>query len=179
MAVGETGDVYTWGRAKEGQLGNGEVRNNALKPVRVEGLRHERVVNGTCGYYHCLAITASGRLYQWGKLHKHVNGADKEYFGMAIGLSGLQSERMKRMVDRSHNAYYAGTFPQYHQQRFLMLGTNVKLQPEQLERRWRSCRVSRISEPSRPTCNRCQNWSPLFRMLRWSKSPLDTLSPLL
>lgn len=109
MAVGETGDVYVWGRAKEGQLGNGEVKPNALKPVRVEELRHERVIGGACGYYHCLAVTASGQLYQWGKLHKHVHGADKEYFGMAIGLSGLQSERMKRMVDRSHNAYYAGT----------------------------------------------------------------------
>jgi len=105
MAVSETGDVYVWGRAKEGQLGNGEVKG-APKPVRVAALRHERVIGGACGYYHCLAFTAGGKLYQWGKLHKH-EGVSKEYFGMAIGLSGLQSERAKRMIDRSHNAYYA------------------------------------------------------------------------
>src|SRR5690606_25683349 len=70
MAVGETGDVYVWGRAKEGQLGNGERKAaNALKPVRVEGLRHERVVAGVCGYNHCLAVTVGGKLYQWGMLH--------------------------------------------------------------------------------------------------------------
>lgn len=109
MAVGETGDVYVWGRAKEGQLGNGERKAaNALKPVRVEGLRHERVVAGVCGYNHCLAVTVGGKLYQWGMLHKHVEGsANKEYFGMAIGLSGLNSDRMKRMVGRSHSTYYA------------------------------------------------------------------------
>lgn len=112
MAVGETGDVYVWGRAKEGQLGNGERKAaNALKPVRVEGLRHERVVAGVCGYNHCLAVTVGGKLYQWGMLHKHVEGsANKEYFGMAIGLSGLNSDRMKRMVGRSHSTYYAGAF---------------------------------------------------------------------
>jgi hypothetical protein len=69
------------------------------------------VVGAACGYYHCLAYTVGGKLYQWGKLHRHIEGPSTEYFGMAIGLSGLGSERMKRMVDRSHSAYYAGAAP--------------------------------------------------------------------
>ncbi len=96
------------------------------------------MIHAVCGYYHNLALTSSGRLYQWytkqnylfdllnffllfclkffvlillpnrGKLFKFVEGEQTEYFGMAVGLSGLQ-QRAKAMIDRSHNQYYAGT----------------------------------------------------------------------
>jgi hypothetical protein len=186
MAVGETGDVYVWGRAKEGQLGNGERKAaNALKPVRVEGLRHERVVAGVCGYNHCLAVTVGGKLYQWGMLHKHVEGsANKEYFGMAIGLSGLNSDRMKRMVGRSHSTYYAGAFffaffvffIIFIMASYICVSCRVVscvrvrwVQRVRRVRSWRSCRACRTSVRSRPTRSPAPKWSPASSTSGWSR----------
>jgi regulator of chromosome condensation len=133
MAISELGDVWMWGRGREGQLAQGDVnsctsvsnrnaphhhktpaspstsppngtsamsvspplthhlysssasiasstsssrslssRCNSALPVRVEGLRHERIVDGSCGSQHCIAISDTGRVYTWGKLHRGV-----------------------------------------------------------------------------------------------------------
>ena len=57
----EFGDVYVWGRGKEGQLGNG-IRENMSTPQLVSALKHERVTDAECGYYHCVALT--GKYYR-------------------------------------------------------------------------------------------------------------------
>ncbi len=41
IAITDFGDIYTWGRGREGQLGHGS-RNNELEPRRVDGLRTSR-----------------------------------------------------------------------------------------------------------------------------------------
>lgn len=58
----------------------------------------------TCGYYHNLAVTDTGRLYQWGKLYKH--DADVKSFGMEVNLPGM-NERRAKLVSKSHQSYYA------------------------------------------------------------------------
>lgn len=76
LAVSELGDVWVWGRGREGQTAQGDAagatqaRANAMVPVRVEGLRHERIVDAVCGSQHCVAVSDTGRVYTWGKLHR-------------------------------------------------------------------------------------------------------------
>lgn len=52
----EYGDLYTWGRGFEGQLGHGD-RDNSAVPRAVEKLAHERIVRAHCGHAHTLALT--------------------------------------------------------------------------------------------------------------------------
>lgn len=37
--------------------------------MQVEALANETVVSVACGAYHSLAVTSSGRLYEWGLIH--------------------------------------------------------------------------------------------------------------
>ena len=64
LILTESGDVYSFGRGKEGQLGHNE-RSSDKNPKLIEGLRHETVTSIACGSITSFAITAAGRIYQW------------------------------------------------------------------------------------------------------------------
>lgn len=91
LAVTEWGDVCSFGRGKEGQLGNGEASRNGVDlPCKVEALANETVVSVACGAYHSLAVTSSGRLYEWGLIHTEpvslgprMSSADAELLALA------------------------------------------------------------------------------------------------
>src|SRR3989338_3742783 len=133
LVVAEFGDVYVFGRGSEGQ-GNGE--RKALKneqkdeegrllhgtPSRIFALRGERVIKVEAGNFHSLALTDTGKLYEWGRLYRYENEEDtsdsndgdsttvngtrirgqRVLFGSHINLPGLQS-----MLTRSAQSYYA------------------------------------------------------------------------
>jgi alpha-tubulin suppressor-like RCC1 family protein len=40
--------------------------SNELKPIKVNGLEDEKVVMISCGYWHSMALTESGRVFSWG-----------------------------------------------------------------------------------------------------------------
>ena len=52
----EYGDLYAWGRGREGQLGHG-TRDNSAEPRAVEKLAHERIIRAQCGHSHTIALT--------------------------------------------------------------------------------------------------------------------------
>jgi alpha-tubulin suppressor-like RCC1 family protein len=58
-----------------------------------------------CGSFHSLAVTADGRVYQWGKLQR-LND-DKQYFGGVVEMPGM-SDWARRLIDKSHQQYYSG-----------------------------------------------------------------------
>jgi E3 ubiquitin-protein ligase HERC4 len=72
IACTEFGDVFAWGRGKEGQLGHGEGSAPAQQwvPQKVDGLAEETVVNVCCGAFHSLAVTTTGKV---GKLPTDCN----------------------------------------------------------------------------------------------------------
>jgi alpha-tubulin suppressor-like RCC1 family protein len=102
----ELGDVYAWGRGKEGQIGNG-TRDIALEPQRIQALKHERIVKACTGNWHCVAITDTGRVYQWGRLYHQGTDSSKQYFGFAVKMVGMKTQEM---VDRSIQDYFKGKF---------------------------------------------------------------------
>ena len=71
LFVTEFGDCYTLGRGREGQLGVGEqgVECWTCAPRHVSALATETVVAVAAGGFHSLAVTASGRVYEWGLCH--------------------------------------------------------------------------------------------------------------
>ncbi|CBN75162.1 conserved unknown protein [Ectocarpus siliculosus] len=71
LVVTQYGDVLTFGRGKEGQLGHGEASrlDMADSPRKVESLSNVTATGVACGAFHSLAVTSSGALYEWGLIH--------------------------------------------------------------------------------------------------------------
>ena len=76
VALAQDGTVYTWGKGKDGQLGNGVLADKNL-PVRVlkgeyEGTTYlgdaasNPVSMVAAGGHHVLALTSDGRVWSWG-----------------------------------------------------------------------------------------------------------------
>jgi len=66
--VADGGQLYTWGRSKEGQLGHGAYSADLKTPQLVTSLIEKglRVSVVACGKLHTVAVTTGGQLYAWG-----------------------------------------------------------------------------------------------------------------
>ena len=62
MMLTENGEIYTWGRNSEYQLGNGK-RKNLQEPYKVE---LENIAQIACGGKFSIALDADGQLWGWG-----------------------------------------------------------------------------------------------------------------
>ncbi len=71
MAIGSTGNLYTWGNNEFGQIGNGLLTDiNTPTLISISG---ETMASIEAGYSHSMAVTASGKLYVWGNnLYKQL-----------------------------------------------------------------------------------------------------------
>ncbi|KAG5468241.1 hypothetical protein LSCM1_02219 [Leishmania martiniquensis] len=63
LIIDQNGHLYTLGRNKKGQLGNGEVQDARRKPYLQEKLLHHFFVQVSAGECHSLALTSSGIVY--------------------------------------------------------------------------------------------------------------------
>ena len=64
IGLSPNGEVFTWGRGANGQLGHGD-RNNRNVPTKVESLSRETIVKVACGDEHTAAVTSEGKLLTW------------------------------------------------------------------------------------------------------------------
>ncbi|KAK9824201.1 hypothetical protein WJX72_008492 [[Myrmecia] bisecta] len=65
LAVTDTGDLYSFGRNQNGQLGLGNTQDS-LGPQLVQALKGDPATSIACGAEHTLVATASGEVYSWG-----------------------------------------------------------------------------------------------------------------
>eukprot|EP01132_Coremiostelium_polycephalum_P007415 gene7415-9116_t len=104
LAITHFGDIYSWGRGKEGQLGNGE------KPLKsgaqlIKSLAHERVTKVACGNFHSLAVTNDGKVYEWGQLHEiKTNERETDNQGI-VQMPGIQASAI---AEYSLSLYLSG-----------------------------------------------------------------------
>ncbi|KAK7200776.1 Regulator of chromosome condensation (RCC1) repeat [Novymonas esmeraldas] len=63
LIIDQNGHLYSFGRNKKGQLGNGEVQEARRKPHLHERLRHHFFVQVAAGECHSLALTSNGIVY--------------------------------------------------------------------------------------------------------------------
>uniref|UniRef100_A0A1S4H7N6 HECT-type E3 ubiquitin transferase n=1 Tax=Anopheles gambiae TaxID=7165 RepID=A0A1S4H7N6_ANOGA len=66
VALTREGTVYTWGKGHGGRLGHGNSEHSPV-PKMVQALEGKKIVDLAVGLAHCLALTASGELYGWGR----------------------------------------------------------------------------------------------------------------
>jgi alpha-tubulin suppressor-like RCC1 family protein len=64
FAIGEGGELFSWGVGDDGVLGHGDTQNQPL-PKRVEALRGVRVSSASIGNLHALALAEDGLVYAW------------------------------------------------------------------------------------------------------------------
>jgi len=61
----DAGDIYSFGRGKDGQLGLGSSKLNVSTPEKIMALQHESVIYVASGALTSYAVTASGLVYHW------------------------------------------------------------------------------------------------------------------
>jgi alpha-tubulin suppressor-like RCC1 family protein len=61
----DSGDIYTFGRDREGQLGHGSGGADCAEARVVAGLNEETVIDITAGALSSFAVTSTGNVYQW------------------------------------------------------------------------------------------------------------------
>ena len=66
LAVADSGDVYSWGFNKNGQLGHGDMMNHR-NPEVVKSLSGHTVVSVATGRFHSLFLTDEGKVFACGK----------------------------------------------------------------------------------------------------------------
>jgi alpha-tubulin suppressor-like RCC1 family protein len=66
FAIGEAGQLFSWGSGEHGPLGHGDERNQP-SPKRIEALRDVQVSSVSAGRCHVLALTEDGLVYSWGE----------------------------------------------------------------------------------------------------------------
>ncbi|KAH9252067.1 hypothetical protein BASA81_010049 [Batrachochytrium salamandrivorans] len=60
------GKLYCMGNNGNGQLGTGNIINQAV-PIQVVGLAANNIVSVACGLYHTCAVNAAGAMFCWGE----------------------------------------------------------------------------------------------------------------
>lgn len=65
LAISETGQLWSCGRGRHGQLGHGHFHDEGLLQL-VETIRHERIVSVAAGRAHSVALAADGKIFTWG-----------------------------------------------------------------------------------------------------------------
>ncbi|XP_052092114.1 uncharacterized protein LOC127728604 isoform X1 [Mytilus californianus] len=88
VGVVRNGDLYTWGRASHGRLGQGDLvpDNPTLVPCRVDTLHQLqiKVISVSCGGDHTVALTHQG-VYSWGSsLYGQVGVGTRHMYSRAM-----------------------------------------------------------------------------------------------
>ncbi|KAK9691974.1 hypothetical protein RND81_09G232600 [Saponaria officinalis] len=65
ISVTASGNIYTYGWSKYGQLGHGDFEDH-LTPFKLEALSDTTISQISGGWRHTMAVTSDGKLYGWG-----------------------------------------------------------------------------------------------------------------
>ena len=64
--IAEDGEVYTWGRGWDGQLGHDIITEIELEPRLVPEMENRASAFAVCGRAHTVVITDNGNVWSWG-----------------------------------------------------------------------------------------------------------------
>ncbi|XP_054276720.1 uncharacterized protein LOC128995726 [Macrosteles quadrilineatus] len=103
----DTGQIYTWGRNLDAQLGNGARTKEAVHPTHIAvGNGTSEIVTVECGGDFTLAIEASGKVWGWGSNQVGQLGREPIEDATKAGLEGrlLMLKTSKRVIKLPHGA---------------------------------------------------------------------------
>ena len=104
VALSVTGDVYTFGQGRRGQLGHGSAVNVFL-PKRVEGLERVKVVRVFAGGDASAVVSEEGELYVFGtNVHGQLGVGDNDSRYVPVRVKdGLEGKRVVKVaIGQSH-----------------------------------------------------------------------------
>ena len=69
FASSETNEIYSWGNNRNGQLARcfSKLSKGYLKPERNGFFSNKNIIQISCGYYQCLALSSDSEVYGWGR----------------------------------------------------------------------------------------------------------------
>jgi len=119
LVLTSTGDVFACGRSQEGQLGidiaskQGTFARHSKELVRVDSLKSWRIAQIACGSKHSIAITQTGRAFEWGFLlpldasnnNKDEGASQRLRGGYGTDFQEDLDERQRRIVASSWGQY--------------------------------------------------------------------------
>jgi alpha-tubulin suppressor-like RCC1 family protein len=111
FAIGENGEVFSWGYGDDGILGHGDTQHQPA-PKRVEALRGVPVIMASDGRHHAIALTEDGLVYTWGgqQGYKLLGDPHVERELLPRRIEALRSVRVSSVAaDGFHSYAVAGT----------------------------------------------------------------------
>ncbi|CAM1326226.1 Uncharacterised protein g9199 [Pycnogonum litorale] len=88
------GEVFTWGRNYDGQLGIGS-RKEIRTPTMLIGINDKRMVDISCGSDFTIALDSSGRLWGWGRNDLGQLGIEQPEQAAAAAMSSKNTMNNK------------------------------------------------------------------------------------
>jgi alpha-tubulin suppressor-like RCC1 family protein len=106
FAIGEDGELFSWGDGTDEDLGHG-VQEAVPSPRRVEALRGIRVSSVSVAWRHALALTESGLVYAWGDNVERALLANPDVEGERVPtlVEALQAVRVRSAVAAGFRSY--------------------------------------------------------------------------
>jgi alpha-tubulin suppressor-like RCC1 family protein len=87
LALTSNGKVYAWDNNQFGHIGNECDDECQLTPLKIEELDEELIVAISCGVYHSLALTETGRVYNW---------SDNEF--KKLGFANIIASNVSKLI---------------------------------------------------------------------------------
>lgn len=67
LAVSSNGQIFSWGASSEGQLGHATMEVSVSIPRFIRKLNQQKILQVSCGSWHCLALADDSQLFTWGQ----------------------------------------------------------------------------------------------------------------
>lgn len=67
MALDDRGKVYSWGDNEDLQLGTNQIYSMVTRPIQIDLLDSEFIVDISAGYFHAMAVNSNGVVFTWGR----------------------------------------------------------------------------------------------------------------
>ena len=110
LALSDVGDVYSWGRGFEGQLGILKSVETSSSPLlipnyfRKDGTELKKVIKSpvrfiACGAYHSMAVDSNQQLYCWGEARYGQTGHGKTIKETLPTLVKIQKEGVDKKIE--------------------------------------------------------------------------------
>jgi alpha-tubulin suppressor-like RCC1 family protein len=106
FAIGEAGEIFSWGGGCCGLLGHGDKRHKP-SPKRIEALHGVRVSDVSAGWYHALALAEDELVYAWGENESRalLGNPDVEKELSPKPIEALRGVRVRSIAVATNRSY--------------------------------------------------------------------------
>lgn len=101
MVLTDEGNVYTFGRGRDGILGHGSAQNESY-PRIVEDIMSHKMITGSLSPHHAAVVTEEGKLFTWGRYWDGQLGRDTPDKGNVPSQVNFTSKVIDVSCGRSH-----------------------------------------------------------------------------